>query len=145
MTMEHGQHDEHPYNSFEPYPTTENEPFMNDSQLAHFKKILENWRRSIMEGGDNTLHSLKEVDAVADPNDRATWEEAVNTQLKFGDRNRKLASLIEKALQRIKSKEYGYCNSCGMAIGIRRLEARPTATLCIDCKTIEEIKEKRSG
>ena len=135
-----------PY-KFEPYQLQPNEPYMNDRQLAHFRAMLETWKKDLMKEVDNTIIEMKEasVTVLADPNDRATQEEAFNLELRTRDRERKLIRKIEEALQQIDDKEYGYCESCGVEIGIRRLEARPTAVLCIDCKTLDEIREKRTA
>jgi len=135
-----------PY-KFEPYQPQPNEPYMNDRQLAHFRAMLETWKKDLMKEVDNTIIEMKEasVTVLADPNDRATQEEAFNLELRTRDRERKLIRKIEEALQQIDDKEYGYCESCGVEIGIRRLEARPTAVLCIDCKTLDEIREKRTA
>lgn len=127
---------------FEPYQESEGEAYMNPKQLAHFKRILENWKKEIMNGVDNTICEMKAATVLADPNDRATQEETVNFELRTRDRERKLLKRIEQAIQQIDDKDYGYCESCGIEIGIRRLEARPTAVLCIDCKTLDEIRER---
>lgn len=120
---------------------------MSDKQHIHFKNILETWKKELMKEVDNTLSEMKGAGAsvLADPNDRATQEETFNLELRTRDRERKLIRKIEEALQQIEDKEYGYCESCGVEIGIRRLEARPTAVLCIDCKTLDEIREKTSA
>ncbi len=135
-----------PY-KFEPYVLTEGESYMNEQQVTHFRTMLEEWKKELMKEVDNTIIEMKEasVTVLADPNDRATQEEAFNLELRTRDRERKLIRKIEEALQRIDDKEYGYCESCGVEIGIRRLEARPTAVLCIDCKTLDEIREKRTA
>jgi DnaK suppressor protein len=135
-----------PY-KFEPYVLANNEAYMNERQLSHFRGILEAWKKELMKEVDNTIIEMKEasVTVLADPNDRATQEEAFNLELRTRDRERKLIRKIEEALQQIDDKEYGYCESCGVEIGIRRLEARPTAVLCIDCKTLDEIREKRTA
>lgn len=132
---------------FEAYQPEENEVYMNDTQVHHFRTMLEAWKKDLMQEVDNTLSEMKEasVMVLADPNDRATQEETFNLELKTRDRERKLIRKIEQTLQRIDDKEYGYCESCGVEIGIRRLEARPTAVLCIDCKTLDEIREKRTS
>jgi DnaK suppressor protein len=132
-----------PY-KFEPYQLADSEKYMNEKQLVHFRNILETWKKELMKEVDNTIIEMKEasVTVLADPNDRATQEEAFNLELRTRDRERKLIRKIEEALQQIDDKEYGYCESCGIEIGIRRLEARPTAVLCIDCKTLDEIREK---
>lgn len=137
------KHNMMPY-KFEPYMPVNDEKYMNDKQLAHFRNILEAWKKELMKEVDNTIIEMKEasVTVLADPNDRATQEETFNLELRTRDRERKLIRKIEEALQQIDDKEYGYCESCGVEIGIRRLEARPTAVLCIDCKTLDEIREK---
>ncbi len=127
-----------------PYNIRKGESYMSDEQLAHFREILAAWKRELMEEVDHTITEMKEADVLADPNDRATQEETFSLELRTRDRERKLIKKIEEALQQIKDKEYGYCEACGIEIGIRRLEARPTATLCIDCKTLAEIQEKRA-
>lgn len=129
-----------------PYRITTGELYMSDEQLQHFSNILSSWKRELMEEVDHTISEMKEAGSgvLADPNDRATQEETFSLELRTRDRERKLIKKIEEALQQIKDKEYGYCEACGIEIGIRRLEARPTATLCIDCKTLAEIQEKRA-
>jgi DnaK suppressor protein len=127
-----------------PYRITKGESYMSDEQLEHFNNILLHWKYELMEEVDHTITEMKEAGVLADPNDRATQEETFNLELRTRDRERKLIKKIEEALQQIKDKEYGYCETCGIEIGIRRLEARPTATLCIDCKTLAEIQEKRA-
>jgi len=135
-----------PY-KFEAYQPKKDEIYMNDLQVQHFRTMLDEWKKELMKEVDNTLTEMKEasVTVLADPNDRATQEETFNLELRTRDRERKLIRKIEEALQRIDDKEYGYCESCGVEIGIRRLEARPTAVLCIECKTLDEIREKRSS
>lgn len=139
-----GNRDFIPYR-FEPYSPLKGEHYMSDQQLAHFRQILNSWKLELMREVDNTISGMKasSADVLADLNDRATQEEAFNLELRTRDRERKLLKKIEDALQQIDEKEYGYCESCGVEIGIRRLEARPTAALCIDCKTLAEIREKR--
>ncbi len=128
---------------FEPYQAGTGDTYMSEKQLAHFRKMLENWKHELMQEVDHTISEMKEASVLADPNDRATQEEDFNRELRTRDRERKLIKKIEQALQQIDDKDYGYCESCGVEIGIRRLEARPTAALCIDCKTLDEIREKR--
>lgn len=132
-----------PY-KFEPYQMIKDEAYMSDLQLKHFRNILETWKKELMKEVDNTITEMKGASVLADPNDRATQEEAFNLELRTRDRERKLIRKIEEALQLIDDKEYGYCESCGVEIGIRRLEARPTAFLCIDCKTLDEIRERNT-
>ncbi len=130
---------------FEPYQAQPGEVYMNEQQLKHFRSILAEKKKDLMQEVDNTINEMKgkNVQVLADPNDRATEEEILNLELRARDRERKLIRKIEEALQQIDDKEYGYCELCGVEIGIRRLEARPTATLCIDCKTLDEIREKQ--
>lgn len=127
-----------------PYELKAGEAYMSEAQLKHFKAILEEWKAQLMQIVDQTIAELQQTDVSADPNDRATQEEEFNVKLRTRDRERKLLKKIEETLVQIDEKEYGYCETCGIDIGIRRLEARPTATLCIDCKSLAEIKEKRS-
>ena len=119
---------------------------MSPDQRDHFKQILQAWKQDLMEEVDRTVNHLKEDAAnFADPNDRASQEEEFSLELRARDRERKLTNKINDTLELIELDEYGYCDTCGVEIGIRRLEARPTATLCIDCKTLAEIKEKQLG
>ncbi|CBL44010.1 DnaK suppressor protein, RNA polymerase-binding [gamma proteobacterium HdN1] len=132
--------------SYTPYALTEGEEYMSNPQLEHFKAILLHWRQQLMEEVDSTLQLMQdEIYNLPDAADRATQEEEFSLELRTRDRERKLIRKINQALERIQKNDYGFCDSCGIEIGIRRLEARPTATLCIDCKTIEEIKEKQWG
>ncbi|GIX22149.1 MAG: hypothetical protein KatS3mg121_0932 [Gammaproteobacteria bacterium] len=133
------------YAEFRPYEPAKGEPYMSPAQLQHFREILLAWKRGLMEEVDRTVHHMKdEVTNFPDPNDRATQEEEFSLELRTRDRERKLLKKIDEALDRIESGDYGYCESCGVEIGIRRLEARPTATMCIDCKTLDEIREKQT-
>ena len=119
---------------------------MGEGQLEHFRRILQAWKRELMEEVDRTVHHMKDEAAnFPDPNDRATQESEFSLELRTRDRERKLIKKIDEALATVESGDYGYCESCGVEIGIRRLEARPTATLCIDCKTLDEIREKQMG
>lgn len=119
---------------------------MGDAQREHFRSILRAWKRELMEEVDRTVHHMKDEAAnFPDPNDRATQESEFSLELRTRDRERKLIKKIDEALGTVESGDYGYCESCGVEIGIRRLEARPTATLCIDCKTLDEIREKQMG
>lgn len=129
----------------DPYQVKNNELYMNDKQLAHIEKILLTWRQSLMEEVDRTVSHMKdEISNLPDPSDRASLEEEFNLELKTRDRERKLIKKIEDALERLKDPSFGYCEACGIEIGLKRLEARPTATLCIDCKTLSEIKERQN-
>lgn len=128
-----------------PYQETQGEEYMNERQLQHIEKILLSWRQSLMEEVDKTVSHMKEEAAnFADPNDKATQEAEFSLELRTRDRERKLIKKIEDALERLRNKDFGYCEACGIEIGLKRLEARPTATLCIDCKTLSEIKEKQN-
>ncbi|WP_462379480.1 RNA polymerase-binding protein DksA [Pseudomonas sp. Marseille-QA0892] len=131
---------------FEPYQESKGEEYMSDEMRAHFTLLLNRWKKELMEEVDRTVHHMQEdAGNFADPADRATQEEEFNLELRTRDRERKLIKKIDETLQLIEDNEYGWCDSCGVEIGIRRLEARPTATLCIDCKTLAEIKEKQLG
>jgi DnaK suppressor protein len=129
-----------------PYKPKKAEEYMSAKMRQHFIQILTLLRKQIMEGADRTVTHMKD-DAInyPDPNDRASQEEEFRLELRTRDRERKLLKKIEEALQLLNDKEYGYCEVCGVEIGLRRLEARPTATLCIDCKTLDEIREKQQG
>ena len=131
---------------FTPYAIKDGEEYMNETQRNHFRSILSNWRQELMEEVDRTKeHMQTELNNYADPNDRASQEEEFSLELRTRDRERKLLKKIEKTIDLIDKDDYGYCEACGVEIGIRRLEARPTADLCIDCKTLAEIKEKQLG
>lgn len=131
---------------FTPYEPAPGEEYMNDTQLEHFRKILLGWKQELMEEVDRTVrHLQEEANNYADPADRATQEEGFNLELRTRDRERKLLKKINETLEKIDEDEYGFCEACGVEIGIRRLEARPTATLCVDCKTLAELKEKQLG
>ncbi|RKZ35504.1 MAG: RNA polymerase-binding protein DksA [Gammaproteobacteria bacterium] len=129
---------------FTPYQISEAEEYMSEAQLEHFRQILWQWKKKLMAEVDRTMHHLQD-DAVhfPDPNDCATLEEEFSIELRTRDRERKLTQKIDMAIRTIDSKEYGFCINCGAEIGLRRLEARPTATQCIDCKTQDEIREKQ--
>ncbi|MBY4678291.1 RNA polymerase-binding protein DksA [Marinobacterium arenosum] len=134
------------FTHFEPYPIRKDEEYMCEAQCDHFRGILNSWKRELMEEVDSTIHHLQEeATNFADPSDRASQEEEFSLELRTRDRERKLIKKIDEALERIEEDDYGFCDACGIEIGIRRLEARPTATLCIDCKTLAEIKEKQLG
>ena len=132
--------------SFTSYKEKEGEEYMNEAQLKHFETILNNWKAELMHEVDRTVHHMQDDAAnFPDPNDRATQESEFSLELRTRDRERRLIKKIDDSLKEIESGSYGYCESCGIEIGIRRLEARPTATLCIDCKTLDEIREKQMG
>lgn len=127
------------------YQEVEGEEYMNEKQLAHIEKILLAWRQSLMEEVDRTVMHMKDEAAnFPDPSDRASQEEEFSLELRTRDRERKLIKKIEDGLERLRDEDFGYCEACGIEIGMRRLEARPTATLCIDCKTLSEIKERQN-
>ncbi|TXI76955.1 MAG: RNA polymerase-binding protein DksA [Dokdonella sp.] len=129
---------------FSPYVPKAGEEFMSKDQLQHFRSILEALKEQLMEDIERTVHTMKdEATVFADPNDRASQETDIAIELRNRDRERKLIKKIEETIDRIDSGDYGYCVACGVEIGIKRLEARPTATLCIDCKTLEEVREKQ--
>ena len=127
-----------------PYAPEEGEEYMSARQIAHFRKVLESIKKELSEDIDRTVHTMQdEATVFADPNDRASQETDIAIELRNRDRERKLIKKIDETLTHIDSGEYGYCEKCGVEIGTKRLEARPTATLCIDCKTLEELKEKQ--
>ncbi|MDN3609076.1 RNA polymerase-binding protein DksA [Vibrio ostreicida] len=128
----------------EPYTEKAGEEYMSPDQLAHFTKILTAWRNQLREEVDRTVHHMQDEAAnFPDPVDRASQEEEFSLELRNRDRERRLIKKIEKTLTKIEDEDFGFCESCGVEIGIRRLEARPTADLCIDCKTLAEMKEKQ--
>lgn len=132
--------------SFTPYQQAEGEEYMSSEQRDHFRKILNNWKQELLDEVDRTVKNLKEeASNFADPADRATQEEEFSLELRTRDRERKLIKKINETLVSIEEGDYGYCEACGIDIGIRRLEARPTATMCVDCKSLAEIKEKQIG
>lgn len=127
-----------------PYKPKKGEAYMNEKQLEHFRAILNGIKQELGEDIDHTVHTMQdEATVFADPNDRATQESDMSLELRNRDRERKLIKRIDKMLAKIAEGEYGYCENCGIEIGLSRLEARPTATLCIDCKTLDEIREKQ--
>lgn len=135
--------DFHADQSFSAYQMQTNEGYMNAEQLEHFKTVLLAWKASITEKNQVAKQHLQnDTSPMADMNDRASLEEELSLTLRSRDRERKLINKINAALERIASDDFGYCEKCGVEIGVPRLEARPTAELCIDCKEIEEKKEK---
>jgi DnaK suppressor protein len=133
-----------PVDGIEPYQEKKNEEYMNEDQLAHFRSILIAWKTSLMKEVDRTMgHMAEEASNFSDPADRATQEEEFTLELRARDRERKLVKKIDKTIVRVDADDYGFCDACGIEIGLQRLEVRPTANLCIDCKTTEEIKEKQ--
>ncbi len=130
----------------EPYTAATKEEYMSEAMREHFIKILEQWKKNLMEEVDRTvLHMKEEAANFADPADRATQEEEFSLELRTRDRERKLIKKIDKTLEAIDNDDYGFCETCGVEIGLRRLEARPTATQCVDCKTLDELREKQTG
>ena len=131
---------------FKPYKTKRGEEYMGERMTEHFRQILQGWKRQLMEEVDRTLHHMQdEASSFPDPNDRATQESEFTLELRTRDRERKLIRKIDESLKALEAGDYGFCESCGVEIGLRRLEARPTATLCIDCKQLDEIREKQMG
>jgi DnaK suppressor protein len=132
------------HKTFAPYTPKKGEAYMNAKQLAHFRKILEDWKAELSQDIDRTVHTMQdEATVFADPNDRASQESDMALELRNRDRERKLIKKIDETIGKIEAEDYGYCESCGVEIGLKRLEARPTATLCIDCKTLDEMRERQ--
>lgn len=133
-----------PQHAFTPYKVKRGEEYMNDKQKEHFLGILSAWKKDLMEEVDRTMTHMKDDAAnFPDPADRASQEEEFSLELRTRDRERKLIKKIDSTLELIENDDYGYCDTCGVEIGVQRLEARPTATLCVDCKTLDEIREKQ--
>ena len=129
-----------------PYVEKKDEEYMSKKMLEHFRTILNAWKQELLEEVSRTVHSMQDETANhPDPNDRASQETDMSLELRSRDRERKLIKKIEEATAKIDSNDYGYCETCGVEIGVQRLEARPTAALCIDCKTLDEIREKQMG
>ena len=134
--------DLHP--AFKPYAPKKGEPYMSPKQREHFRKILNALKEELSQDIDRTVHTMQdEATIFADPNDRASQESDMALELRNRDRERKLIKKIEETIAKIDAGDYGYCDSCGIEIGLKRLEARPTATLCIDCKTLDELRERQ--
>jgi DnaK suppressor protein len=128
------------------FASKKGEKYMNKKQQDHFRAKLLAWRKDLLEELTRTVHQMRdEPENPPDPNDRATQETDMSLELRSRDRERKLIKKIDEAIGRIDAGDYGYCEVCGVEIGIERLEARPTAELCIDCKTLDEIREKQMG
>ena len=133
-----------PFKNFNPYKVKKNEVFMSDGQLDHFRQILLSWKQELMEEVDRTMnHMQEEAINYPDPTDRAAQEEEFSIELKTRDRERRLIKKIDQTIERIDQEDYGYCDTCGIEIGLRRLEARPTANQCIDCKSHDELRERQ--
>ncbi len=128
------------------YKGRKGEKYMSAAMKKHFNAVLIDWREHLKEEMQKTFDHLKNKgESYADPIDRASQEEEFAFELRTRDRERKLINKIAASLEQIKQDDYGYCYACGIEIGVKRLEARPTATHCIDCKTLDEIKEKQLG
>jgi DnaK suppressor protein len=129
-----------------PYQAKPGEPYMNPAQLEHFRSILRAWRRELMEEVDRTVHHMQdEASNCPDPNDRATQESEFGLELRTRDRERKLLKKIDGALERIEERAYGYCEETGEEIGLKRLEARPVATLSLEAQERREMAERQYG
>ena len=129
---------------FAPYVPKKGEAYMNKKQLDHFRRLLEGWKSELGQDIDRTVHTMQdEATVFADPNDRASQESDMALELRNRDRERKLIKKIDETIAKIDAGEYGYCNTCGVEIGLNRLQARPTASLCIDCKQLEEMRERQ--
>ncbi len=129
---------------FVPYVLEKNEKYMNAKQQEHFMGILTGWRQVLLDESNRTVSTLQdETINHPDPTDRASQEAEMSIELRNRDRERRLIRKIDDSITRLEAGDYGYCESCGIEIGLGRLEARPTATLCLDCKTLDEIKERR--
>jgi len=132
------------HKTYPPYKAKAREEYMNPKHRAHFKDILSEMKREWSQDIDRTVHTMQdEATIFADPNDRASQESDMSLELRNRDRERKLIKKIDETITKIDAGDYGYCESCGVEIGLKRLEARPTATLCIDCKTLDELREKQ--
>ena len=133
-----------PFRNFAPYKPKRNEEYLSEGQLAHLRAMLSAWRTDLMEEVDRTVNHMQDEAAnFPDPADRATQEEEFSIELRTRDRERKLIKKIDSMIERLDQDDYGYCETCGIEIGLRRLEARPTATQCVDCKALDEIKERQ--
>ena len=132
--------------NFVPYKPKRGEQYMNEKQREHFKNILLDWRKQLMQEVDRTVNHMQDDAAnYTDPADRATQEEEFSLELRTRDRERKLIRKIDSTIETIAQDDYGFCGTCGLEIGIKRLEARPTADKCVDCKTLDEMKERQLG
>lgn len=130
--------------AFTPYELASDEQYMNADQREHFRQILDGWKQALMVEVDRTMNHMQDEAAnFPDPNDRASQESEFSLELRARDRERKLLNKINESIARVDRDEYGFCDTCGSEIGIRRLEARPTASLCVDCKSLDEIRERQ--
>ena len=135
-----------PVTGIKPYVTKKGEKYMNKKQQEHFRAALNAWKKELEDEITRTVQQMRDVpENPPDPNDRASQETDMSLELRSRDRERKLIKKIDEAIERIDTGDYGYCEVCGVEIGVERLEARPTAELCIDCKTLDEIREKQMG
>ncbi len=135
-----------PVSGIKPYAAKKGEKYMNKKQQEHFRSVLNAWKSELEEEISRTVQQMRDVpENPPDPNDRASQETDMSLELRSRDRERKLIKKIDEAIERIDTGDYGYCEVCGVEIGVERLEARPTAELCIDCKTLDEIREKQMG
>lgn len=136
--------DDNLIHGIEPYKEKAREKYMSPAQLEHFRRILVAWKRNLIEEVSRTIHLMQDENINhPDPNDRASQETDMSLELRNRDRERKLLKKIDSTITRLDNDDYGWCDRCGIEIGIRRLEARPTAELCVDCKTLNEIKERQ--
>jgi DnaK suppressor protein len=135
-----------PVMGMKPYVAKKGEKYMNKKQQEHFRAVLNAWKSELEEEISRTVQQMRDVpENPPDPNDRASQETDMSLELRSRDRERKLIKKIDESIERIDAGDYGYCEVCGVEIGVERLEARPTAELCIDCKTLDEIREKQMG
>ena len=135
-----------PSTNIQRYVLQANEEYMNENQKNHFRQILNSQKRSLSSDIQNTMSSMQDTQTIyADPNDRASQETDMAIELRNRDRERKLIKKIDETLAAINRDDYGYCEECGEEIGISRLEARPTARLCIECKHLAELRERQMG
>ena len=133
-----------PIHGITPYKARRGEDYMGDKQLDHFREILGSWKRELMDEVDRTVHHMQDEAAnFPDPNDRATQESEFGLELRTRDRERKLLRKIDSALARIDEGSYGYCEETGEEIGLKRLEARPVATLCLEAQERRELAERQ--
>lgn len=131
------------HKTFPPYVPKKGEKYMNPKQRAHFRKILESVKEDLLLDIDRAVHTIQDDATVfADPSDRASQESDIDVELHTRDREGKLIKKIEETIARIDKQQYGYCENCRVEIGLKRLEARPTAALCIDCKKLAELRER---
>ena len=135
-----------PVAGIKPYTAKKGEKYMNKKQREHFRAALNAWKSELENEITRTVQQMRDVpENPPDPNDRASQETDMSLELRSRDRERKLIKKIDESIGRIDIGDYGYCEVCGVEIGVERLEARPTAELCIDCKTLDEIREKQMG